>query len=56
MGYKLRFDDFSEVEGPLLPYRMQILYPNPLMGTVVGTTTDVAFGVAADERFFRLED
>jgi CubicO group peptidase (beta-lactamase class C family) len=56
MGYKLRFDDFREVEGLLLPYRMQILYPNPLMGTVVGTTTDVAFGVAADERFFRLED
>lgn len=56
MGYKLRFDDFREVEGLLLPYRMRIRFPNPLMGTVVGTITDVEFGVAAPDGIFRLED
>lgn len=55
MGQRLRFNDFREIEGMLLPYQMQIRYSNKMIGTLKVEVTDVGFGADLAEGFFQLQ-
>jgi CubicO group peptidase (beta-lactamase class C family) len=47
MGQKIRADDFREVEGMLLPYRVRIEFANSMLGRMTAIVTDVKLGVEA---------
>lgn len=54
LGQKLRADDFREVEGMLIPYRVRIQFANNMLGRMTVMVTDLELGV--DPPSFRLGD
>jgi hypothetical protein len=54
LGQKLRADDFREVEGMLLPYRVRIQFANNMLGRMTVMVTDVKVGAEAPD--FHLGD
>lgn len=56
MGLRIRFDDFRDVSGMLLPYKTQIRFANPMIGSIYSTVTSVEVGVELAEGLFQLED
>jgi CubicO group peptidase (beta-lactamase class C family) len=55
MGQRLRFNDFREVEGVLIPYELQIRFSNKMIGTIKATVTEVEFGGELADGFFELQ-
>ena len=53
-GRRVIFSDFRDVSGMLLPFRTEIHYSNPIIGTVVATIDDVELGVELPEGTFEL--
>jgi CubicO group peptidase (beta-lactamase class C family) len=56
LGQKVRFDDFREVGGALLPWRTEVLLANPLIGTIQSVVETAELGVQVPEGFFALAD
>ncbi len=56
IGQKVRFGDFRDVSGMLLPFRSEVEYANPLIGTIVTTITEVELGVELPEGAFELRE
>jgi CubicO group peptidase (beta-lactamase class C family) len=54
LGQKIRVDDFREVEGMLLPYRVRIQFANNMLGRMTLIVTDMKVGV--EPPAFRLGD
>ena len=54
MGMRMRFEDFRDVSGMLLPYKTQIKFANPMIGTVWTTISEMELGVELPEDAFRL--
>ena len=54
MGMRMRFADFRDVSGMLLPYKTQIKFANPMIGTVWTTISKMELGVELPEDTFRL--
>ncbi len=54
MGQRLRFNDFREIEGMLLPYELQLRFSNKMIGTLKSKVTNVEFGVELADDFFQL--
>lgn len=52
MGQKLRADDFREVDGMLLPYRVRIQFANNMLGRMTLLVTEMKVGAEAPD--FRL--
>jgi len=50
----MRFADFRDVSGMLLPYKTQIKFANPMIGTVWTTISKMELGVELPEDTFRL--
>lgn len=55
LGGKVRFDDFREVAGALLPFRIEVELAHPLIGTVRNVYEGFEAGVAVDAGWFALE-
>jgi hypothetical protein len=49
LGQKLRADDFREVEGMLLPYRVRIQFANNMLGRMTVIVTDMKVGTEAPD-------
>ncbi|MHC4824615.1 MAG: serine hydrolase domain-containing protein [Planctomycetota bacterium] len=56
MGLRVRFDDFRDVSGMLLPYRTQVKLSNPMIGSIYSTVTSYELGVELPEGVFQLVD
>lgn len=54
VGRHTEFQDYRDVSGVLLPHRIEVDLANPLIGSVVITTTAVEFGAALPEGAFEL--
>ncbi len=55
MGQRLRFNDFREVEGVLIPFELQIRFSNKMIGTLKGMVKEVSFGAELADGFFQLQ-
>lgn len=52
LGQRLRFSDFREISGMLLPFSIKMKYANRMIGTVTSTVQDYELGeVVADDVF-----
>lgn len=56
MGMRIRFEDFRDVSGMLLPYKTQIKFSNPMIGSIYSTVTSIDLGVELPVGLFQLED
>lgn len=56
VGQKVRFREFEEVGGALLPKRVEIEVAHPLIGTIVSTVEAFELGVEVPEGHFELAD
>ena len=54
MARRLRFGDFREVSGMLLPFKTQVKFANPMIGKAVLTVDEVELGVELPEGAFEL--
>lgn len=56
LGERVRFNDFRDVGGALLPGRVDIELAHPLIGTVQNVVEEVELGVETPEGLFELRD
>jgi len=56
IGQKLRFDDWQDVNGALLPGRIELELAHPLIGTILTTVESVEVGVEVPAGHFELAD
>lgn len=56
IGQKVRFREFQDVHGAMLPKRVEVQLANPLIGTIVSTVDSVEVGVQVPEGHFALAD
>jgi hypothetical protein len=56
VGQRVRFDDWKEVKGALLPGRVEIVLAHPLIGTIRTTVESVDVGVQVPTGHFELAD
>ena|GEM_PF-587669 len=54
MGQSLRFGDFRDVTGMLLPYRTEVTLANKMIGTIVTTLDEIELEVEVAEGAFEL--
>ena len=54
IGHSLRFGDFRDVSGVLLPFRTEVRLANPLIGPIVMTVSGFELGVELAEGTFEL--
>ncbi len=55
IGQKSRHGDFREVEGMTFPFRTEVEYPNPMIGTIVLTISECTIESSVEEGAFNLE-
>jgi hypothetical protein len=56
LGQRVRFGDWRDVGGALLPGRVEVRIAHPLIGTITSEVIEVEVGVEATEGFFELSD
>lgn len=56
VGQSLRFGDYRDVSGMLLPYRTEVTLANKMIGTIVTTLDEIELGVELSEGTFELRD
>jgi len=56
IGQRVKYDDYRDVSGMLLPFQAEIRIANNLIGIIVTTTTDYELGVEISEGTFELSD
>jgi hypothetical protein len=56
IGQHVEFGDYRDVSGMMLPFRTEIEFPNPLIGTIVTTVTKVELEVELHDGLFELGD
>ena len=56
MGQSLRFGDYRDVSGMLLPYRSEVTLAHKMIGTIVTTLDEIELGVEVSEGAFELRD
>ncbi len=56
IGQHVEYGDYRDVSGMMLPFRTEIEFPNPLIGTIVTTVTSVELDPEFHEGVFELED
>jgi len=56
VGQSLRFGDFRDISGMLLPYRTEISLANKAIGTIVSTVDEIELGVELPRGTFELQD
>lgn len=56
MAQRLTFGDYREVSGMLMPYRTDIRLPNPLIGMITTTVTELSVGVDVADGMFSMQD
>ncbi|HIG87540.1 MAG TPA: class A beta-lactamase-related serine hydrolase [Planctomycetes bacterium] len=54
IGQHVEYGDYRDVEGMMLPFRTEIEFPHPLIGTIVTTVTSVELDVELHEGVFEL--
>lgn len=55
LGQKVRFGDWREVSGALLPFRVEVELAHPLIGTILNTYESFEVGVKVDAGWFTLD-
>jgi CubicO group peptidase (beta-lactamase class C family) len=55
LGQHVAFDDWREVGGALLPFRIEVELAHPLIGKIVNTYETFEVGVEVDAGWFKLE-
>lgn len=53
-GYRIKYDDFRDQSGVLLPFRSEMTLPNQMIGTFITTIDRVEIGVELPEGTFQL--
>jgi hypothetical protein len=56
IGQHVEYGDHRDVSGMMLPFRTEIEYPNPLIGTIITTVTSVELDAELHAGVFELED
>lgn len=56
IGMRMRFADFRDVSGMLLPYKTQTKFSNPMIGTAWTTISEIELGVELPVNAFHLID
>ncbi|MFT5059516.1 MAG: CubicO group peptidase (beta-lactamase class C family) [Planctomycetota bacterium] len=56
MGRRLRFGEYQDVGGSLLPFRTEIEFSNPMIGTIISEFTEVKMDLELAEGTFQLTD
>jgi CubicO group peptidase (beta-lactamase class C family) len=56
IGQKVRFEDWKDVNGALLPGRVEVQLAHPLIGTILTTVVSVELGVEVPAGHFELTD
>jgi len=54
IGQRVRYGDFRDVSGMLLPYETRTQYANPMIGSVVTKVSEIKIGVELSEGVFEL--
>jgi hypothetical protein len=56
IGQRIRYGDFRDVSGMLLPYETKTLYANPMIGSSVSTVIEINVGVEVNDGTFELKE
>ena len=56
IGQHVEFGDHREVSGMMLPFRTEVEFPNPMIGTIITTVTSVELDAELHEGVFELDD